>query len=135
VLHDQAVLGVLALGHIHHRSEVLDQLSRLVENRMPNRVQVPDRSIGQHDPVPLLVFGFVAEYLRELREHALAVLRVNQLAGLFELRRPAVAAGIQSKQTERLIRVVLHLPKRVIVGPAPGVRKPLRFGEIRLTLP
>src|SRR5882757_2352723 len=102
---------------------------------MPNRVQVPDSPIGQHDPVLLLVFGFVAEYLRELYEHALAVLRVNQLAGLFELGRAARAAGIQSKQTERLIRIVLHLPEDVIVGPTACVRKPLRLGEIRFTLP
>jgi len=77
----------------------------------------------------------VAKYLRELLEHALAVLRVNQLAGLFELGRAAGAPGIQSKHTERLIRVVLHLPKDVIVDPTPRVRQPLRFGEIRFTLP
>src|SRR5258706_7933206 len=58
VLHDQAVLSVPALCHIHYGSEVFDWLSRLVENRMPNRVQVPDGPIGEHDPVLLLVFGF-----------------------------------------------------------------------------
>src|SRR5882724_2687300 len=102
---------------------------------MPSRVQVPDSAVGKHDPVRLLVFGFVAEYLRELYEHALAVLRVNQLAGLFELGRAARAAGIQSKQTECLIRVVLYLPKDVIVDPTPRVRQPLRFGEMRFASP
>src|SRR5882724_11057010 len=102
---------------------------------MPNRVQVPDSPIGEHDPVLLLVFGFVAKYLRELFEHALAVLRVNQLAGLFELGWTAGAPGIQSKHTERLIRVVPHLPKDVIVDPTPRVRQLLRFGEIPFALP
>src|SRR5258708_1925692 len=102
---------------------------------MSNRVQGADRDIGQNDPVILLLFGLIAKYLRELFEHALAILRVNQLAGLFELGRAAGAPGIQSKQTERLIRVVLHLPKDVIVDPTPRVRQPLRFGEIRFTLP
>src|SRR5258708_38913219 len=102
---------------------------------MSNRVQGADRDIGQNDPVILLLFGLIAKYLRELFQHALALLGVNQLEGLFELGRAAGAPGIQSKQTERLIRVVLHLPKDVIVDPTPRVRQPLRFGEIRFTLP
>jgi hypothetical protein len=56
-------------------------------------VQVPDRSIGQHDPVLQLVFDFVAEYLRQPFQYALTVLRVNQLAGLFEMRRAAELDG------------------------------------------
>src|SRR6185369_7645077 len=71
---------------------------------------------------------------RELLEHAVAVPRMNQLTGLFKLGRTARAAGIQSKQSERLIRVVLHLPDDVIVGPTSHACQPLRFGKIRFTL-
>src|SRR4029077_12200828 len=91
VLYEQALLRALPFGHIEYASEVFDQLSGVVENWMPNRVQVPDRSIGQNDPVLQLVFDFVAEYLRQPFEYALAVLRVNQSAGLFEMRRAARA--------------------------------------------
>jgi len=56
------------------------------------------------------------------------VQRVNQLGSL-RVERAAGAAGIQSKQTERLIRVVLHLPEDVIVAQLPVWRKPLRFAR------
>src|SRR6202035_3936645 len=56
VLHEQALLGAPAFGHIEYGSEVFDQLSRLVENGMPDRAQVPDRSIRHYDPVILLIF-------------------------------------------------------------------------------
>ena len=68
VLHEQALLGVLALGYIDDGSDVLDQRPGLVENRIPDRMQVPDRSIGHHVPVIQYHFGFVADCdLEQLR--------------------------------------------------------------------
>src|SRR5258708_33045878 len=114
-----AVRCLQSLGSIDNGREVLDTHSRLVENRMPNRAQVPDIPIGQHDPVLLLVFGFVAEYLRELYEHALAVQRVNQLAGLFELRRAPGAAGSPPPQ-QPLHHQTEHAPPPPPVGGPPA---------------
>ena len=86
---------------------------------------------------------FVANYLSGTRqprggrpkvEHSLPIFRVEPATDLFQLRQ-AASARVQSEDTELLIRVVLVLPPRVVVGPTTRVRQPLRFGEIRFTLP
>ena len=61
VLHEQALLDALALRYIDESSDVLDQRPSLVENRMPERLQVSDRSIVLCVPVIQYHFGFVAD--------------------------------------------------------------------------
>jgi hypothetical protein len=76
VLREQALLGAPALGYIDEGSDVLEQRPSLVENRMPDRMQVRDRSIGQHVPVIQYHFGFVANCIPKGFIDTVAIFRV-----------------------------------------------------------
>src|SRR6266702_1321083 len=134
VLHEQALLGAPALGYIDDGSDVHDQRPSLVENRMPDRMDVLDRSIGHHVPEIQYHFTFVAKCILDGFIVTVAIFRVY-VPSHFVIGRQAVPASIRFVDTGHFLGPVSQLPSGRVQGPTPGVRQPLRLGEIRFTLP
>jgi hypothetical protein len=130
-LHEQAVLGMSALGHINEGPDGLDQRPGFVENRKPSRMYMSDRSIGHHDSEIECHFGFAASLLGGFIE-AVAIVRVHVPQQLF-IGWEALPAGVSSVDTEHFVRPVDYLSCARVEGPTAGVRQPLRFGEMRFT--
>src|ERR1700730_4090790 len=133
VLHQQALLGVPALGYIDHGSHILDQRTSLVHNRVPNRMQVPDRSIGHQVPVIQYQLGFVAQCVPDGFIGTVAIFRVYEPSHLVIVWQ--ATARIPFVDTEHFVGPVDHFRRARVEGPTACICQPLRFSEIRLALP
>jgi hypothetical protein len=127
------LLDASAFGHIHHGSNVFEQLAPLVQNRMSQRMQVPHGSPGQHDSVVRYVIALLADDPPGELEHPLPVFRMEPAEYLFLLRQ-TTAPRIESIDSELLVRVVRVFLSHVVVGPTARVSEPLGFRKVCLTL-
>jgi hypothetical protein len=126
----QGLLGQRALGHIHHRTDIL-RLAGVGGARAAEAFQPPDRAIGQNDAEAESKIGSLRNCLRQSSVEGGPVLRVDPtdrlLVGGLALR------GIEAEDPEVLFGPA-QLSGRGVPGPAAGSRQPLSFGELRLAL-
>ena len=133
MLREQALLGELPLGHIDHGTHQFNDVSRIIQDRVLDRLNMSDRSAGQRDPE--LARGVYSASERRLKApfHPVSILREDSSGNCFPRRQPLLR--IESKDPEALLRNVDILVAGHIESPATCVAQPLRFGKIRLTLP
>src|SRR5678816_2648084 len=75
----QGFFGALLFRHVHRGADVFSDLSVFTENRMADRMDVLDGSIGQHDPVLMLVLHVSKPCLLQQFIGAVVILRVDSL--------------------------------------------------------
>src|ERR1700677_756027 len=81
----QLLLVALAFCHIHVGTNVFENISGFIENRMSDRVDVLYRAISQHDPVILYKISFRSQCLVDSFVKSVAIFRVYQSNELFPI--------------------------------------------------
>jgi hypothetical protein len=69
--------------HIHRGADIFDEIPSFIVNRMADRMDVLDGSIGQHNPVIMLVIHASLRHFRLQFTESVAILRVDSLPDCF----------------------------------------------------
>src|SRR6266550_3741906 len=123
-------LASFAFRHIDDGADELEELAAFIEKRMARGTDVPDRSVGQKDPVLGGDIDFFADRLLKSPGHPIAILGVDSLSET--LASGQAISPIQSEDPEHLVRAVEHGLAAGIPDPTAGTRELLRFGQVRL---
>src|SRR5271165_830458 len=125
--------GPLAFRDIHRSAHQLNDLSRVIQNRMPDDVNMFERSVGQHDPV--VVEGVYSFLLRLLKVafYPSPILGEDLSKKCFLGR--CAFLRIESKDSEHLLGPVGPFVTGHIQRPTARVAQPLPFRQISLTSP
>ena len=70
----QRLLGALAFRNVERSAEQLNDISRTIQDRVPDRVNMFDRSVGQPDPVLAVAIHPFAYRLLKTRIHLAPIL-------------------------------------------------------------
>src|SRR4029077_915476 len=82
----QHLRGLLALGHVDRRTEILDHVTGAGEDRGGNAVAVSYRSVGKNNSIVRLITSFFAPGLAGDRGYRGLVIRMNTLSKHLERR-------------------------------------------------
>ena len=98
-------------------------VSVFIENRMTNRMDVLDGSIGQDNPVVMLVLHISSRCLQQQFTRAVEVLRVDSFPEC--LRAGHTVQGVEAENSQHLLRPVQRLASGGAPGPGAHVGQPL----------
>ncbi len=95
------LFGLLALRDVDRCPDVFDEHTRLVEDRVGQIVNVPDRTVRANDPILSLVIDPVVRRLVESIHYAVPILRMEQHQECFVswCRRP----GLESEDAKKFL--------------------------------
>src|SRR6266404_1569584 len=127
---EQLLFGALAFGHVHSRTDELNELARRVEDWMAHRVDVPEgpaRKNGSETPFASRSFP---DRSLEVFARPGSIVGVNALDECVQ--RGNAACGIEAEQAKQFLGCVDQLLAGDVQRPAARIRQPLRFSEIGL---
>ena len=76
-------LGALAFGNVDRRTHEFDETALSIEDRMPDIIDMFDRSIGQNNPEIVGVFSLLVGLPLDAHSHPVEIFRVNELPEFF----------------------------------------------------
>src|SRR5512136_2085958 len=77
------LLSALTFRHIDHGTQQFNDVSRVIQDRMPDHLNMLGRSAGQRDPELACDIYFFAEQLLKIPLHLLPILRVDEPGNRF----------------------------------------------------
>src|ERR1700688_266526 len=122
---------MLALGHVHHGTHVLNEIARWVENGVSYDVDVSDLASGMDDSVIRLIVDLVATRCRRYFADLGLVVGMDALQECFEARQSVVR--IKTKHAIAFFGPVPHCPGCRDLFPTARTNGPLGFRQVRLT--
>src|SRR5271157_5827036 len=126
----QLFFGLLAFRNIDRRAKQLNDISSVIQDRVPNDMNISDGAVGQRHLVLVgRVYSFT-ERLLKVPFHPGSILGEDSSKKRFPGRYTFL--GIESKHSEHLLRPVKPFVTGHVPSPTTGVGESLRFGQVSL---
>src|SRR5260370_6628629 len=124
---------MLTLGYIDHGTNELTSIAGSIEDRMTDRVNVPDPFFRMNDPIVQFEIRFVADGLLEPLPARRLIVRMNPAEEFFESRQQA--RGIEPQHAVTHLRPVPDITCHGAPCPTASLTESLCFGQVCFAFP
>src|SRR3984893_5471181 len=125
------LLRLLCHGDVHHRSDKFHEVAFLIDNRMSDRMEVLDGSVGKNNAVVRFIVCFLDFALFEEFLNAFCVLRMSSIKPKFSIRLSLIGShAVYSIHFRR----DCDSPRSNVMFQATCVAQSLRFEQLCFTL-